>query len=177
MGALTPREGGRGVCDAERGLYKGFCVEAVGWAGRWCNDLGDRQWELAWVSQHVGGQHLLHIRFKWRMRVKMFLYHPKRHRFDVKNIKTTSFDIVNFKNNNNNNWTIRFAGQTVGSIDLILVQTVFGPIDRIGLEPWLANSRTGQSDLVFKTMGFTHLTGGTYIKNVTCWRILKGYKI
>ena len=68
MGALTPSGREKGVCDAGRGLYNGFCVKTVGWVGRWCNDREDRQWELAWVSQRVGGQHLLHIRFKWRMR-------------------------------------------------------------------------------------------------------------
>ena len=95
---------------------------AAGEAHSWCRGAGGRG---------VRARRRLHIArgVSWRLKV------------DGINIKIASF--WQLKKTITNNWTIWFVGRTVGSTDSILIQPLFGSIDRIGLEPWPSNGQTG----------------------------------
>ena len=64
---------------------------------------------------------------------------PKWHRFDSRNIKTTSFWCWKKKKFNRIDRFVQWTGRTTSSVGSILVQPISGLIDLIGLKPWPAN--------------------------------------
>ena len=153
---------GRGVTACRRGFTTRVSVTRGGLSA--CNGTaGKRRLRLRWsckgrwteilhgemvgggsLSQRIGGG--LEAGSGCDME-KEVLYPSKRHRFDAKKkiwIKSNSSE-----------WTgqfVRFTSQTVNSACLIHVQSISGLIDQTKPKPWLANNRTGQFNLDFKTM-------------------------
>ena len=77
------------VAEIARGKKKGgdgcsgFCARTVDQTGRRCNGRGDCWWELAWVSQRIGGVTTSSPKLIWWRRGLEFLYLPTtRSRFD-----------------------------------------------------------------------------------------------
>ena len=121
-GAYT--EGGRGGrkeiynCRSQREMVsqRGRLTTGVGVreGGGWGHD-DDFTLQEGWVEG-------------WRLKVE-----------DGINIKIASF--WQLKKTITNNWTVWFAGWTVGSTDSISIQPLFGSIDHIGLELWPSNGQ------------------------------------